>query len=283
MFVLNSYDVMTTLRTKKNSNNISIFDDRMKREPISRQSSPFPTSLMKRNIFMIASKEKYNSKLSAHSFEPFEKSEITPSHQRTMSAPLSIEIPPNEKSLNSMEYHMSINRQNTQSIVYQPYSDSSSLQDPNHQYSPIDYCPNQLLELPANVFAYPSSLNQRGIYSFSPNTHPTLLKRTELFGTLVGSYEESIISGRMSQLPSRPIQFYSDIGVLGSGKCKTALKCPSHILVDFLGYFYDLEDEGCGSPYVGLIDIGSKTQGKGYRIPRQGQIQIVFSYFQMFN
>ncbi|KAJ3129621.1 hypothetical protein HK098_000772 [Nowakowskiella sp. JEL0407] len=79
---------------------------------------------------------------------------------------------------------------------------------------------------------------------------------SELFGSLVGSYEQSILSGRMSTLPSRPIVFIAEIGVIGFGKCKPQLKCPPHINLSFPAYFYELLDEkSIGSPYVGVVDL----------------------------
>lgn len=80
---------------------------------------------------------------------------------------------------------------------------------------------------------------------------------------MVGSYEESILRGRMSMNPSKPLDFTAQIGVLGKGKCKGALKCPPHITVPFPAVFYSYPTSGCGrsisddnpSPYVGQIDL----------------------------
>lgn len=78
---------------------------------------------------------------------------------------------------------------------------------------------------------------------------------------MVGSYEESILRGRMSTTPSRPLDFVAKIGVLGRGQCKSSLKCPPHITVPFPAVFYSY-NTGNGriadnepSPYVGLIDL----------------------------
>ncbi|KAJ5382547.1 hypothetical protein N7517_000458 [Penicillium concentricum] len=80
---------------------------------------------------------------------------------------------------------------------------------------------------------------------------------------MVGSYEESILCGRMSMNPSKPLDFMAQIGVLGKGKCKGHLKCPPHITVPFPAVFYSYPTSGCGrsisddnpSPYVGTIDL----------------------------
>lgn len=78
---------------------------------------------------------------------------------------------------------------------------------------------------------------------------------------MVGSYEESILRGRMSTTPSRPLDFVAKIGVLGRGHCKSSLKCPPHVTVPFPAVFYSY-NTGNGrisdnepSPYVGLIDL----------------------------
>ncbi|KAI9780178.1 MAG: hypothetical protein M1835_004546 [Candelina submexicana] len=79
---------------------------------------------------------------------------------------------------------------------------------------------------------------------------------------MVGSYEESILRGRMSTTPSKPLDFVAQIGVLGKGNCKPSLQCPAHVTVPFPAVFYSYgtgsgrktSDDG-PSPYVGLIDI----------------------------
>ncbi|KKZ65342.1 hypothetical protein EMCG_01270 [[Emmonsia] crescens] len=81
--------------------------------------------------------------------------------------------------------------------------------------------------------------------------------------SMVGSYEESILRGRMSTSPSKPLDFTAQIGVLGRGNCKPNLKCPPHVTVPFPAVFYSYPTSGGGrsisddspSPYVGFIDI----------------------------
>jgi hypothetical protein len=78
---------------------------------------------------------------------------------------------------------------------------------------------------------------------------------------MVGSYEESILRGRMSTTPSRPLNFVAQIGVLGKGKCKASLRCPPHVTVPFPAVFYSYASgngrisDNQPSPYVGLIDL----------------------------
>ncbi|KAJ5578250.1 uncharacterized protein N7459_007214 [Penicillium hispanicum] len=104
---------------------------------------------------------------------------------------------------------------------------------------------------------------------------------------MVGSYEESILRGRMSMNPSKPLDFTAQIGVLGKGKCKGHLKCPPHVTVPFPAVFYSYPTSGNGrsisddspSPYVGLIDLenslakddSSTTRRRKRHSPMQGQ------------
>jgi uncharacterized protein DUF4210/putative protein required for chromosome segregation during meiosis len=105
---------------------------------------------------------------------------------------------------------------------------------------------------------------------------------------MVGSYEESILRGRMSTTPSKPLNFIAQVGVLGRGKCKPSLRCPPHATVSFPAVFYSYSSNGRSvdnqpSPYVGLIDIEHSfpkhdlrsPTGGSYRIPQQGQLQII--------
>ncbi|KAA8913086.1 hypothetical protein TRICI_003288 [Trichomonascus ciferrii] len=104
-------------------------------------------------------------------------------------------------------------------------------------------------------------------------------RRKSSTSSLVGSYEESLLSGRMSAGSSPPMSFYSKLGVIGGKPHKT---CPRHISLGFDAVFYDWNGHGTeeSSPYVGGIDLDRFYQDRkrpGYRIPRHGQIQIVIS------
>lgn len=68
----------------------------------------------------------------------------------------------------------------------------------------------------------------------------------------------------MSTTPSKPLDFVAQIGVLGLGKCKPALRCPAHVTIPFPAVFYSYEStpldrggksEDGPSPYVGQIDL----------------------------
>lgn len=81
---------------------------------------------------------------------------------------------------------------------------------------------------------------------------------------MVGSYEESILRGRMSTTPSKPLDFLAQIGVLGLGdNCKSSLRCPAHVTLPFPAVFYSYASTPHGrsssddgpSPYVGQVDL----------------------------
>ncbi|GAA5889817.1 hypothetical protein JCM5296_002351 [Sporobolomyces johnsonii] len=116
------------------------------------------------------------------------------------------------------------------------------------------------------------------------------------FGSLVGSFENSLLSGRMSATPSKPLPFLASIGVLGGSDAPARLKCPPHLHVPFGAVYYSSEGLHTSSPYVGSIDLEahylsllspsappappSSRPAKiprfpGYQIPPRGQIQLV--------
>ncbi|KAF9916016.1 hypothetical protein BX616_004829 [Lobosporangium transversale] len=106
----------------------------------------------------------------------------------------------------------------------------SSLQEQNHASKPpLGQSPTR------SQFLRRSSLNPTLSSSFN---------HSDLFGSLVGSYEESILSGRMSTLPSKPLIFTAQIGVLANQDykdCPPKLRCPKHVQLEFPAVFYDYE------------------------------------------
>ncbi|POR36227.1 Uncharacterized protein TPAR_03606 [Tolypocladium paradoxum] len=113
------------------------------------------------------------------------------------------------------------------------------------------------------------SLLQHGT---SPQTPAMLRSRRPSLGSdvspiqhasMVGSYEESILRGRMSTTPSKPFDFLAQIGVLGKGKCKPNLRCPAHVTLPFPAVYYSYSSTPHGrsqsddgpSPYVGQVDL----------------------------
>ena len=81
--------------------------------------------------------------------------------------------------------------------------------------------------------------------------------------SMVGSFEESILRGRMSTPPSKPLDFVAQIGVMGKGDCPSSLKCPAHVTIPFPAVFYSYPastgvrsvSDDTPSPYVGTIDL----------------------------
>ncbi|KAI0870828.1 hypothetical protein GGS24DRAFT_473998 [Hypoxylon argillaceum] len=103
--------------------------------------------------------------------------------------------------------------------------------------------------------------------------------------SMVGSYEESILRGRMSTTPSKPLDFLAQIGVLGLGACKSNLRCPPHVTLPFPAVFYSYGASSHGrskendgpSPYVGQVDLenGLPNQGDEARSKRKRQSRAI--------
>lgn len=156
----------------------------------------------------------------------------------------------------------------------------SAMELDSHEEKDISSIP---IPSPRMQYTHHTSFRTTIAYSTSPPPPPShhsffdLQRRNSLTGEihqrcLVGSFEESLLSGRMSSMPSKPITFHCQIGVLGLGDCKPSLKCPPHCSIVFPATFYKLgqEEEG-NTPYVGTVDL----QEPGYRIPPKGQLQVV--------
>ncbi|KAM0147555.1 hypothetical protein ACHAPG_010529 [Botrytis cinerea] len=110
----------------------------------------------------------------------------------------------------------------------------------------------------------PHSASSPQTPTFLRSRRPSFSDLSPLHASMVGSYEESILRGRMSTTPSKPLDFVAQIGVLGFGKCKSSLKCPPHVTLSFPAVFYAYESTSHGrrgksddgpSPYVGCIDL----------------------------
>ncbi|KAI1105153.1 hypothetical protein F4804DRAFT_304862 [Jackrogersella minutella] len=129
--------------------------------------------------------------------------------------------------------------------------------------------------------------------SSSPQTPALLRSRRPSYSSdvsplqhasMVGSYEESILRGRMSTTPSKPLDFVAQIGVLGLGKCKSSLRCPPHVTLPFPAVFYSYASSSHGrskiedgpSPYVGQVDLenGLPNQEEEARSKRKMQSRV---------
>ena len=83
-----------------------------------------------------------------------------------------------------------------------------------------------------------------------------------LFGSFIGSYEESILNGRMSTTPSKPVEFIAQIGVLDAARQTKMNILPPHLLIPFNAVFYSVQDYDSPSPYVGNVDITAHIRRK---------------------
>ena len=119
---------------------------------------------------------------------------------------------------------------------------------------------------------WPSSSFSRSVHSRRRSSGYSISASspTPNLGSLVGSFQESLLRGRMSMPASKPLIFDAEIGVLGMGRCKPSLRCPPHLHVKFPAHFYDFHaidtpasatsvgsTAALGSPYVGTIDLES--------------------------
>ena len=100
--------------------------------------------------------------------------------------------------------------------------------------------------LASNHVSHPDSSPQTLVFSRSRRPSFTSDSSPLLHASMVGSYEESILRGRMSTTPSKPLDFLAQIGVLGLGKCKSSLKCPAHVTIPFPAVFYSYETTSHG-------------------------------------
>ncbi|KAJ9148859.1 Succinate dehydrogenase [Pleurostoma richardsiae] len=119
--------------------------------------------------------------------------------------------------------------------------------------------------------------------AFSQSRRPSL--STDLsplnHASMVGSYEESILRGRMSTSPSKPLDFLAQIGVLGLGNCKANLRCPAHVTLPFSAVFYSYASTPHGrsksddgpSPYVGQIDLENGLQNPEEELRARRKLQ----------
>lgn len=151
------------------------------------------------------------------------------------------------------------------------------------QYPSTDYSHTS----PHTLHPSPKSRRRRSSVSLSTSTGSA-----PPFGSFVGSFEQSLLSGRLSALPSLPLPFLASIGVLGPPDAPLRLRCPPHLHLPLDAYFYSGPEGTEGSsPYVGTIDIESHYLAQlhaaasttpstpprfpGYRVPVRGQVQIV--------
>lgn len=178
----------------------------------------------------------------------------------------------------------------------------------------------------SSSFTYHPRSNPQTLFARNRRPSTTSESGSRRRKSMVGSFEESILRGRMSTPPSKPLDFVAQIGVMGKGDCPSSLKCPAHVSVPFPAVFYSypasagtrsLSDD-TPSPYVGTVDLSRNLKpvtlttkkgnretparneqvassmnqlpvdeqehfleipklhiGGAYRVPQQGQLQIM--------
>lgn len=89
----------------------------------------------------------------------------------------------------------------------------------------------------------------------------------------LGSYEESLLSGRMSHSAASPVAgFVAELGACGAGRT------PAHITLPLPASFYKIPGEDTPSPYVGHVQLDAHPNvlpAGRYRIPVQGLVQLM--------
>ncbi|KAM0788822.1 hypothetical protein ACM66B_002908 [Microbotryomycetes sp. NB124-2] len=141
----------------------------------------------------------------------------------------------------------------------------------------------------SSFFLSPNSRRRRSSTSLSTSAGSSTA--APMFGSLVGSFEHSLLSGRLSALPSLPLPFVLSIGVLGGTASPPSLKCPPHLNLPLGAVYYAGPDSSkLSSPYVGTVDLEAHYMSvlqldcddkrklpkfPGYQVPVQGQLQLV--------
>lgn len=148
---------------------------------------------------------------------------------------------------------------------------------------------------PSSLHPSPTTRRRRSSVSLSSSTGSA-----PPHGAFVGSFEESLLKGRLSSLPSLPLPFVASIGVLGAPDSPTRLRCPPHLIVPFEAFYYTSDGAASSAPYVGTVELdthyisllrpsqstssadtaptsstSSPPRYPGYRVPVRGQVQLV--------
>ena len=113
----------------------------------------------------------------------------------------------------------------------------------------------------------PSVDNQ--IDQITVNLKNVCVSPSELIGPFVGSFQESLLSGHMSNTPSTVYHgFMADLGV------SSKKMIPPHVKMPFSAIYYHIDYE---TPYVGTLELDKK----GYQIPQKGTIQVLELTFHL--
>ncbi|KAI1470978.1 uncharacterized protein F4812DRAFT_419687 [Daldinia caldariorum] len=168
-----------------------------------------------------------------------------------------------------------------------PYSPSPRQPTSLRQERTFPYQAHQPRRSLASTPNFPTTTSSPQTPTFFRSRRPSLGSEISPIqhASMVGSYEESILRGRMSTTPSKPLDFLAQIGVLGLGKCKSSLRCPPHVTLPFPAVFYSYANSSHGrskiedgpSPYVGQIDLenGLPNQEEEARSKRKMQSRVL--------
>ncbi|KAF3067065.1 hypothetical protein GL218_08801 [Daldinia childiae] len=186
-------------------------------------------------------------------------------------------------SVNSRRHTFMSSYSNPYAIPYSP----SPRQPPLRQERTFPYQAHQPRRSLASTPNFPTAASSPQTPAFFRSRRPSFSSEISPIqhASMVGSYEESILRGRMSTTPSKPLDFLAQIGVLGLGKCKPSLRCPSHVTLPFPAVFYSYANSSHGrskvedgpSPYVGQIDLenGLPNQEEEARSKRKLQSRVL--------
>ncbi|AOA64739.1 Hypothetical protein PP7435_CHR4-0141 [Komagataella phaffii CBS 7435] len=142
---------------------------------------------------------------------------------------------------------------------------------------------------------------QRKLDSLSHNTNNDINFRRRSSLAMTGSFQESLLNGRTSGIPSNPIAFVAKISVTSSHNNKQRFY--KHIKIPFEAVYYKWNDHEFlngnsgphtrGTPYVGNIDLeqyyidqenstsetgthaSTKREFPGYMVPPKGNLQLL--------
>ncbi|XP_033105763.1 protein FAM214A-like [Anneissia japonica] len=120
---------------------------------------------------------------------------------------------------------------------------------------------------PTTMLKSSTSCNDLG-HTLTPMNQSTRVLSTSAPAStscLLGSFEESVLNGRMEPLGTIE-GFSAEIGASGRF-------CPSHVKLPVTAFFYSVTDDDQPSSYMGYVNLESIGK-RGYHVPAQGTIQV---------
>ncbi|EPZ31719.1 hypothetical protein ROZALSC1DRAFT_29394 [Rozella allomycis CSF55] len=228
------YDVLRVIKLviSNQKRNVSVFNENV------RSSSPVPSDVEKKKVsYILIRKQKLKSNYANGPFTRIVEKKLTISENSSEKCFFTTASDDDSDSDNEMDFASISEYKIT---------------------SPLSSCPSHpWLNIPRN--------NRR-------NDLEKMKYPFESATRFVGSFEQSLISGRMAMSPSKPIMFTMQLSVHSQ-----KISSYSRYTFEFPAYFYCHDD--FISPYVGLVNLEKEIQmgpiNGCYRIPPKGQLQIV--------